>query len=160
MFDQQDREAALDNYDFSFVREKMVREGTLTSEAFRVVEQEFKKFLKLVLREDGPLAMIDRRVDELWHSFILFTPQYRRFCVDVMGFFVDHQPRTSMTPVPTGAIKNFVDAYKRQYGELGPFWLEDLDPSIRHYVERGTVPQDLSFDWSGWTGRPPLSFDK
>ena len=149
-----DREQALDTYDLSFVHEKIANENKLSGEDLTKIEQEFKRFLRLVLSEGGPLAMIDRRVDELWHSFILFTPQYQQFCEQVMGFFVHHQPRTSKTPVPEGAIKNFVDAYKKQYGELDPFWLEQLSPELKACIAAGTVPQSLTFEWSGWTGRP------
>lgn len=107
------REHSLNSFDLSFVHEKIVNENKLKGEDLTKIEHEFKRFMKLVLLEDGPLAMIDRRVDELWHSLILFTPQYQQFCEQVMGFFVHHQPRTSITPVPEGAIKNFVDAYKK-----------------------------------------------
>lgn len=150
----QERDLALDEYDMSFVWEKVLSEGKASRDESPHLEREFKRFMKLVLREPGPLAMIDRRVDELWHSFILFTPQYRRFCEEVMGFFVDHQPRTSQTPVPAGAIGNFVEAYKRHFGDLPDSWLENLAPEMRNMVQTGQIPRDLSFDWSGWTGRP------
>lgn len=148
------RELALDEYDMSFVREKVLSEGELTRAELPVLEHEFKRFMKLVLREKGPLAMIDRRVDEFWHSFILFTPQYRKFCYEIIGFFVDHQPRTSQTPVPIGAIDNFVKAYKKHFGDIPELWVENLNPNLKKMVEIGQVPIDLSFEWSGWTGRP------
>lgn len=147
---------ALANYDFSFVKEKLVAEGRLSDAEIDRAELEFRRFMALVLKYDGPLAMIDKRVDEFWHSLILFTPQYRRFCDDVMGFFVDHQPRTSTTPVPLGAILNFVSAYRTEYGDLPPFWIETVTEPIRAAIESGQVPSDLTFRWSGWTGRPAL----
>jgi hypothetical protein len=109
--------------------------------------------MALVLRSEVPLAMIDRRVDEFWHMFILFTPQYRDFCNEVMGFFVHHQPRTSITPVPESAIKNFVDAYESEYGQLGDFWCEGLDEALQNDIRAHRIPAELTFDWSGWTGR-------
>lgn len=33
-----------------------------------------------------------RIVDEMWHIFILFTAEYRQFCQDFFGRFVDHTP--------------------------------------------------------------------
>jgi hypothetical protein len=148
------REREIENYDLSFVHEKLATENKLAGEDLQKIEREFKRFLNLVLSEKGPLAVIDRRVDEFWHSFILFTPQYQQFCERVMGFFVHHQPRTTKTPVPEGAIKNFVDAYQRRYGELDPFWLEQLDPNLKTSIATGTVPQSVTFLWSGWIGRP------
>ncbi|MBL8399191.1 MAG: hypothetical protein JNL84_13795 [Candidatus Accumulibacter sp.] len=143
----------LNSFDLSFVREKLSNDGKLSDSEISQAEEEFRKFLALVLKYDGPLAMIDKRVDEFWHSFILFTPQYRQFCSEVMGFFVDHQPRTSTTPVPTSAIANFVAAYKAEYGELPSYWVETVDNVIRAAIESGNVPEDLAFQWSGWTGR-------
>ena len=147
------RESAIDDYDFSFVYEKMRMEGTLPTDSLNKVEEEFKKFLKLLLVEDGPLAMLDRRVDNLWHTFILFTPQYQSFCSSVMGFFVHHQPRTSRTPVPIAAIMNFVNAYKRRYGEFNSFWTDLLDTDLKANIAAGSVSETTSFNWSGWTGR-------
>ena len=135
-----DKERALDEYDMSFVREKVLSEGKLSSDELPLLEREFKRFLKLVLREKGPLAMIDRRVDELWHFFILFTPQYRKFCEEIMGFFVDHQPRTSQTPVPVDAIGNFVEAYTRHFGTIPDLWFENLDAEMKIMVQTGKVP--------------------
>lgn len=149
-----DREALLADFDMGFVLEKMTSEGRVPAAEFPEIVREFKRFLVLVLRERGPLAMIDRRVDELWHCFILFTPQYREFCTGVMGFFVDHQPRTSVTPVPPRAIANFVTAYQRHYGELPESWLTGFDTATKLEIKAGNPPQELTFDWSGWTGRP------
>lgn len=151
-----DREQAIDTYDLSFVRENVSSGNSLNDEDLNKIELEFRRFLKLVLSEQGPLAVIDHRVDKLWHSFILFTPQYQRFCEDVMGFFVHHQPRTSKTPVSDEAIQNFVDAYRRRYGSLDPFWLEQLPPELRAGIVSGTVPKSPAFKWSGWTGKLTL----
>jgi hypothetical protein len=148
------REERLERFDLSFVLEKLRADRRVPAELLPFVDREFRRFLMLVLREKGPLAMIDRRIDELWHSFILFTPQYRAFCDEVMGFFVDHQPRTSMTPVPVGAISNFVSAYTRHFGALPAGWLEDLEPAVREKIQNGDQLVELGFDWSGWTGRP------
>lgn len=31
-------------------------------------------------------------VDEMWHTFLLFTEDYHEFCDFHFGFFVDHMP--------------------------------------------------------------------
>lgn len=147
-----EREAAVDSADFSYVRERLISEAKLVGEDLYAIDREFKRFLKLVLYGQRPLAMIDRRVDEYWHMLVLFTPQYREFCSRVMGFFVDHQPRTSLTPVPASAIANFVEEYRGKYGRLEEFWLEKLTPELRTMIEANRIPEDLSFQWSGWTG--------
>jgi hypothetical protein len=39
----------------------------------------------------GPVSIID----EMFHMFILFTHQYRKYCDDVFGEYVDHIPMTA-----------------------------------------------------------------
>lgn len=34
-------------------------------------------------------------IDEMWHTFILFTKDYRNFCLDYFGHFIDHEPSHS-----------------------------------------------------------------
>ncbi len=148
-----ERQRAIDVYDLSFVRAKIADEGKLEDEDLPKIETELRRFLKLVLTHEGPLAMIDRRVDEFWHTFILFTPQYWQFCDEAMGFYVHHQPRTSTTPVSEVAISNFVEAYTSAFGHLDAFWLERLDPDFVESIARGRVPKTLTFQWSGWVGR-------
>ena len=143
----------IDRYDLSFVHERIEHENLLPGEDMRKVEFEFKRFMKLVASERGPLAVIDERVDAFWHCFILFTPQYRKFCDDVLGFFADHQPRTSLTPVPMAAIPNFVTAYAERFGDPETFWFERHSPQSKDALRSGDVRNLQELRWSGWTGR-------
>lgn len=143
----------IDEYDLSFVHERIRDEGLLAGEDIQRVEIEFKKFIKLVALESGPLAVIDERVDAFWHSFILFTPQYREFCERVLGFFADHQPRTSLTPVAVTAIPNFLSAYTRKFGNPEPFWFERHDDNAKDILRSADLDRALELRWSGWTGR-------
>lgn len=45
--------------------------------------------------EKVPQAAIDRAmivIDEMWHTFILFTPDYTGFCLNHFGFYIHHLP--------------------------------------------------------------------
>lgn len=148
-----EREQEIDDFDMSFVFEKIQNDNILSKSDFPKVQSEFKKFMKLILRENGPFAVVDKRIDEFWHSFILFTPQYIKFCEETMGFFVHHQPRTSFTPIPIIAIQNFVDAYIGRFNILDPFWLENLPVELISGIENECIPDIVDFKWSGWIGR-------
>lgn len=39
----------------------------------------------------------DPTVDQAWHAFLLCTRDYARFCQDVLGKFVHHDPRAMGT---------------------------------------------------------------
>jgi hypothetical protein len=58
---------------------------------------ETKKWLWLCAAEPTakiPLLSEARAVDEMWHTFLLFTDAYAKFCDEHFGFFVHHFPRT------------------------------------------------------------------
>src|ERR1700731_323689 len=61
---------------------------------------EMKKFLWLIAtakqRGKKPPFISNHTfvIDEMWHSFILFTPEYRKYCNACFGFYVDHSPTT------------------------------------------------------------------
>jgi hypothetical protein len=38
----------------------------------------------------GPMKMLD----EMWHTFILFTREYTEYCMDNYGFYIHHAPTT------------------------------------------------------------------
>jgi len=46
----------------------------------------------LTLKVYGPLEMIDKKADELWHVFLWDTKGYMEFCANYMGRFVHHTP--------------------------------------------------------------------
>jgi len=33
-----------------------------------------------------------REIDDMWHTFLLFTEDYQRFCADNFGHFIHHHP--------------------------------------------------------------------
>lgn len=41
-----------------------------------------------------PLLSEARVIDLMWHTFVIFTDDYARFCKKYFGFFVHHHPRT------------------------------------------------------------------
>lgn len=58
---------------------------------------ETKKWLWLCARHPDlglPLFSEARAIDEMWHTFLLFTRDYAAFCEKSFGAFVHHHPRT------------------------------------------------------------------
>ncbi|MDT5008586.1 MAG: hypothetical protein QOH57_203 [Mycobacterium sp.] len=57
---------------------------------------EVKKFLVLsVSQKDMTVGMSSARVDEAWHTFLLYTDQYSAFCQEYFGRFVGHAPKNA-----------------------------------------------------------------
>ncbi len=65
-------------------------------------------------------------IDELWHTFVIFTQDYARFCDAVAGRFLHHVPEAEGT-VSAGTIEHylaFLADYEAVYGEAAPttYW--------------------------------------
>jgi len=101
---------------------------------------ETKRFLWLVARAYGvqtrppiflhnPIAVID----EMWHTFILFTPEYHEYCETFLGCYVHHTPTTEaeITAWATLASRD-PDAYRnmcdKRFREMLAFISQELGP--------------------------------
>lgn len=97
-------------------------------------ERELKRFLALCAIYGGPIGMRGD-VDDLWHTFLMFTQDYRRFCTEVAGDFIHHAPNdedVSQDEVRSAALR-FDAAYAAAFGAKPR---EDVWPS--HAVKRGS----------------------
>lgn len=123
--DTVDASLALDKiaaYPFLQVREKILMEESISRCLVDSAIEEFRKYLSLIAVGNDGMGMISRDVDEVWHTFILFTADYAEFCADVFGHFIHHQPGTPSRPLGTGPRERFMLAYRERYGELPAVW--------------------------------------
>ncbi|MDB4992516.1 MAG: hypothetical protein JWL75_761 [Parcubacteria group bacterium] len=150
----QPRLASLNAYDFGFLRERYSEDHPKYAPFFDEAASELRKFYELVLSSNGPLAVLSKKVDELWHTHVLHTPQYRAFSSQVLGDYIDHQPHSELTPVPGAAITNFYREYTDRFGSVPSIWTEDIPVAHMADLRRGKVPAAmLEMRWSGWPGK-------
>lgn len=71
--------------------------GDAAEGEFERLWSELTAFLRACASSGEPLRPPSRRVDDLWHQFILFTREYHAFC-ERIGGYVHHVP-----DVPAGA---------------------------------------------------------
>lgn len=120
-------EAALD-YAAPFLLEKLVKDRIVDGvEAGEALFTEVKRYLVLarVDRHEVSWEMYSRRVDEVWHQFILYTGEYGEFCDRYFGEFVHHRPsnapampaRRSLRP---STFASFGARYQEMYGQALP----------------------------------------
>jgi hypothetical protein len=150
--DRQKLVRRLEQYDMSFVFERLTSRGHCTSSEVPVLEREFKRFVALVGFGIRPLAMIGPVVDEVWHQFILFTRQYREFCHATVGFFIGHQPDTASAPIPVTAGENFRCGFKQFFGNLPKIWFKGMNEATISYYLQPTLAGKPPMEWSGWVG--------
>jgi len=83
------------------------------------LEQEIELKRYLILCAQDPAASYGMRgcVDDLWHTFLLFTKDYMDFCYELKSHFIHHVPNDpgeAPSPGPS-TYAQFLDRYKDAY---------------------------------------------
>jgi hypothetical protein len=59
-------------------------------------------------------------IDRMWHTFLLFTKDYKEFCEDNLGVFINHEPFEHAAPEAYIETRAFAEKY---FGNLdGELW--------------------------------------
>lgn len=135
----QELDTVLDCESENLVIEGFMDRYEVTYEEAADIFEQTKKWLWLASKtkdvdEEG--LFMDRSlliIDEMWHTFILHTKQYYKFCFDHFKRFIHHVPTSRMEKLkvrqdyeerPYEMTKKYEERLKRQYGliydELGP----------------------------------------
>jgi len=70
--------------------------NTSSEEAERCFEA-LKQFLIVCAIKPGYKVTSDS-IDRMWHTFLLFTKDYKSFCEDNLGMFINHEPFETAFP--------------------------------------------------------------
>jgi hypothetical protein len=112
----------LQDYDLAPVRARLLKKGSLPADQVDDAIFEFRRFLGLVIvGYDRRLAVFSAAVDEVWHTYLLFTRLYADLCEQTVGHFVNHEPSMGETGDDARLLESerrFERAYSRVYGEL------------------------------------------
>lgn len=104
------------------VLSRYMKEHQVSAQTALLHERELKRFLVCGAVFDNPIGMRGE-VDHLWHAFVLFTRDYRQFCQDVCGTFIDHVPLVEDVPSTQGKDAGYVyfhAAYRTLFGQVPP----------------------------------------
>src|SRR5579859_3695437 len=87
----------MEKFDLSYIGEELRAKHSayIPIDESDTAVRELKRFLSLNLLIKKPKydAFVPaQKVDFAWHEFILRTRQYREFCEEFVGAFVDHNP--------------------------------------------------------------------
>ena len=85
-------------------------------------ERELKRFLLLCSIYPNRNFGMAGPVDELWHTFLLFTGPYVRFCAQVAGRFLHHAPASGNGggAADIGPYLLFLSCYEQTFGVRAP----------------------------------------
>ncbi len=126
-------------FSFGDIVERCKKEHGYSDEDMLLLERELKRYLYLCVASDPSLDMYSRDVDNLWHAFILHTPEYHKFCQEFAGRYIHHIP-TRERDIPQSdeqrvaafkKYRDFIVCYEQAFGgEIDPVWLVDMFPRI------------------------------
>ena len=85
-------EAKVMGYQMPHVIARYCKDYKVSLEDAKIHEIELKRFLILAGDNDDGIDMFGLEVDNLWHTFLLFTKEYQKFCHDMFGKFIHHTP--------------------------------------------------------------------
>ena len=94
---------------------------------------ETKKWLWLTTREDAPPLVITgemKMLDEMWHNFVLFTPEYMEYCDSRFGRYVHH------LPTPVEEKKRLRAAFVTDSAAAGERRNRELAPQYEYIYEK------------------------
>jgi hypothetical protein len=86
-------------YSHPYVIERFVEQHSVTTEEATEIFREMLKMLWLMASSEKQLTVMVFKemfvLDEMWHTFMLFTLDYTRFCDQFLGGYLHHFPTTS-----------------------------------------------------------------
>ena len=83
-----------------------------------------KQFLVVCSMTPGS-KLVSEPIDQMWHTFLLFTKDYKAFCEEYLGRFIHHTPNGGF---PKETYANTLALAKELFVRVDEkFWLENAD---------------------------------
>lgn len=100
-------------------------------ESADIHEREVKRYLAICANYPEERFPMAASIDELWHTFLIFTKEYHDFCGMLGVPFIHHDPigeKTDRTEMQT-TYELFLHIYRNKFGEAAPMsiWPARLD---------------------------------
>lgn len=107
-------------------------------EASALLAEVIKYLVITELHPTEKVPMFSRRVDEVWHQFVLFTEEYQRFCQRFFGKFLHHQPEEAITilagaeepPANEMSFHRYREIYEGLFGPISRHWYDDRSVAL------------------------------
>jgi hypothetical protein len=124
--------AGIMNYPMEHMTKRCQKDFHYTDEDMVILERELKRYLILCALNGTTerIGMYSHDVDNLWHSFILFTKEYAQFGHKYAGHFIHHRPETgdsSPSKEKAQAFYTFIENYEKTFHEeADAIWFLDM----------------------------------
>lgn len=81
------------DYPIPQVLKRYQKSYNIADEVAQEHERELKRYFILIDQfPQEKFLMYSPQIDDLWHTFLLFTKDYNEFCTTMFGYFIHHNP--------------------------------------------------------------------
>lgn len=111
------------SFQFDPLVHRMVDKHGWTEANAKQCFEDLKRYLWLCASTGKPLVP-SKKIDQMWHDFILFTMDYSEFCEVRLGRFIHHRPRRRDDEVGQGGtpVGVTLKLAKQAFGTLSKYW--------------------------------------
>lgn len=111
------------------VIEKFRKDHDYTHHSAEILFKELKKYLLICANENRAYPP-SKSIDKIWHTFILFTLDYTKFCNSSFGRYIHHSPITGdiASDIKPEPFSNTIAALKRLSADYNEHFWEHLAP--------------------------------
>ena len=119
--------------DFGPIARTLVHEKNVSNmaEANDLIEAFIQWYATGSVTKTNSFVMFEGPVDKVFHTMILNSPWYMRFCHTTTGVYTNHEPIAEMGMSP----EDITDAAVFTAGLLEATWGADLSPHLRVYID-------------------------
>lgn len=121
----------IDEFDYSNLRWKVKEElGEIATEEYldKGIEN-LKKYYAVALIDPINQHAVSEEVDPFWHTHILFTREYVKFCDSIFNQFIHHEPLDRKDPEEVTRVTDLydytIDVYNKIFRDNDKFWWPD-----------------------------------
>jgi len=124
---QQQKISGILAWDLSNPKQFLVVRQGFDPDYVEELEQEYKRYMALVVTHPDQKFPISNAVDELWHAHVLFTKDYRKMSDEFRGGYINHVPTLSeeeRAALEPDYFYGTLQAYREVFGEdpAEKFW--------------------------------------
>jgi hypothetical protein len=107
------------NFPMGPVLARYKKDFNVSDETAKNHEVELKRYLVLCsLYPEAQFNMFSEQVDNLWHTFIMFTKDYNAFCKRIANKFLHHSPHDESEVASQEYLENNYHMFSEQYINL------------------------------------------
>ncbi|MBU0279073.1 MULTISPECIES: hypothetical protein [unclassified Gemella] len=109
--------------------------------------KELRKFFTLLKVEGVDLKMPNTYMDEVWHHMLEDDKEYKEFCLETAGAYIEHVPNKAKFPEELAWVK----LYENKFGKLDISWFVTGEGNFQEkeyeeYIKTGVLK--MSWDCS------------